>query len=145
MLVTLIGSYGDAWWHIVVGRETFWTPPHVVLYAGITLMLLSVLLLTAHVLGYQGQGIGNRVKIALSAGLATMLGSAPLDDWWHATFGPDQTPWTPPHLMATAGFVFLLAVSLPVFVRRSTLVMKVVYGLSLTIFIILIATVEVLA
>lgn len=27
--------YFDAWWHVVLGREPFWVPPHLVLYSGI--------------------------------------------------------------------------------------------------------------
>ncbi len=37
----LAGVYSDVAWHHARGRETFWTPPHVVIYAGAAAALLA--------------------------------------------------------------------------------------------------------
>ena len=34
LLLQAFGLYWDIWRHVVVGRESFFTPPHLVLYAG---------------------------------------------------------------------------------------------------------------
>lgn len=43
VLLFLIGGTWDVSWHIVAGRETFWSPPHLVLYAGILLIFGTAL------------------------------------------------------------------------------------------------------
>src|SRR5579883_512631 len=40
-LVFLLGGYWDVAWHIEIGRDTFWSPPHLVLYSGILLILAA--------------------------------------------------------------------------------------------------------
>ena len=36
--------YFDGWWHILIGRDTFWIPPHLVLYTAISFTTLGFLL-----------------------------------------------------------------------------------------------------
>ena len=114
MLLTLAGAYFDAWWHIFRLRETFWTPAHVVLYSGVGIMLLSAVLLSVRRLRFP-VAITLRTKGAIFSGLGMMLASAPIDDWWHNTFGPDAGPWTLPHLLATVGFTVLLGTAIVLF------------------------------
>jgi hypothetical protein len=50
-LLALVGAFGDAWdlfWHITIGRESFWIPPHTMMYAAVA---LSGLIARAVVLG----------------------------------------------------------------------------------------------
>src|SRR3972149_5252539 len=38
----VVSSWGVQWdiqWHTVIGRDSFWIPPHVMIYAGVTLMV----------------------------------------------------------------------------------------------------------
>ncbi len=105
-LVFLLGGYWDVAWHIEIGRDTFWSPPHLVLYSGILLILAACAyaFAAASRLGSAGRrawpGPGP-VIAALGAALA--LASAPIDDTWHRLFGLDVTLWSPPHLMLIGG------------------------------------------
>ena len=50
-VLALIGAFGNAWdlfWHIVIGRDSFWIPPHTMMYAAVA---LSGLIALAVVLG----------------------------------------------------------------------------------------------
>src|SRR6266542_4214149 len=35
VLLFLLGGYWDVAWHVEIGRDTFWSPPHLLLYAGV--------------------------------------------------------------------------------------------------------------
>src|SRR5438552_16805130 len=40
----LVGGWGVQWdiqWHVQIGRDSFWIPPHVMTYAGVTLVVLG--------------------------------------------------------------------------------------------------------
>ncbi len=52
LVVTLtlptVGLLWDGAWHMTFGRDTFWSPPHLLLYTGVTLsLLLSAAIVTA--------------------------------------------------------------------------------------------------
>jgi len=105
----LFGVYWDVGHHATLGREFFWIPPHLLIYAGTALFFcasLCGLLLTCR------RARSFRAALAARAGqgfVVAMLGSivqvsaAPLDDLWHRLYGLDVTVWSPPHLMGVAG------------------------------------------
>ncbi|HKH76123.1 MAG TPA: hypothetical protein VKA51_04120, partial [Rubrobacteraceae bacterium] len=105
----LFGVYWDVGHHATLGRESFWIPPHLLIYAGTALFFcasLCGLLLTCR------RARSFRAALAARAGqgfVVAMLGSivqvsaAPLDDLWHRLYGLDVTVWSPPHLMGVAG------------------------------------------
>jgi hypothetical protein len=39
-LVALWGLSWDIRWHLLIGRDSFWTPPHLMTYAGVTVIVL---------------------------------------------------------------------------------------------------------
>src|SRR3954454_23061129 len=46
LLLALVGAFGNAWdlfWHITIGRDSFWVPPHTMMYAAIALSGLIAL------------------------------------------------------------------------------------------------------
>ena len=99
----LVGGTWDISWHVVVGRESFWSPPHVVLYAGIVVIFAA---------GTHGLATAWRRRVAPAAGAmigatgaAVSLASAPLDDFWHRVYGLDVTVWSAPHLLLIGGVV----------------------------------------
>ena len=145
ILVTLAGAYFDAWWHIFQGREAFWTPAHIVLYSGVGIMLLSTVLASIRILSFPGLKLGAWARAALFSGLGTMLVSAPIDDWWHTAFGPDTGAWTPPHLLAMAGFSVLLATCIVAFYSESGRLVKALLASSAGLFATLIVTVTLVA
>lgn len=113
----ILGGMWDVAWHVELGRESFWTPPHLLLYAGLSLILgcLALGLVQAWRLRQVGRSlVGPRMPLPFGlqinpglviAGLGALMSltSAPVDDAWHRTFGLDVTIWSPPHLQLIFG------------------------------------------
>ncbi|MBC8160735.1 MAG: hypothetical protein H7Z42_05895 [Roseiflexaceae bacterium] len=117
--LALLGAFGNAWdlyWHIFIGRDTFWIPPHTMMYTCVALSGLSalvvVLLSTRHASSDDTTAIaGFRAPLGyyvLGIGALQMVASAPFDDWWHRVYGLDVTVWSPPHLIGFSGAVVML-------------------------------------
>jgi hypothetical protein len=110
-----VGGYWDISWHRSIGRDSFWSPPHVAIYACGILAGLSAawLILGTTFGGRSGRreigvriwGLSGPAGAFLSAwgGLA-MLVSAPFDDWWHNAYGLDVRIISPPHMVLALGF-----------------------------------------
>src|SRR6185436_4254353 len=110
-----IGGYWDISWHRLIGRDTFWSPPHLAIYAcGVLAGLSAAYLIFSATFGRSSPLAAVSVKIwgfrgPLGAficawgGLA-MLVSAPFDDWWHNAYGLDVKIISPPHMVLAAGF-----------------------------------------
>jgi len=107
-----LGAHWDIAWHRSIGRDTFWSPPHLMIYAAAVLAALasgSQILKatftrgeapgTVRVLGFRGP-LG--AFIAAWGGI-TMLTSAPFDDWWHNAYGLDVKILSPPHVLLAIG------------------------------------------
>ncbi len=118
----LIAGWGVQWdiqWHVLIGRDSFWIPPHVMTYAGVALAVLVSFGVLAwetltggpartpeappalRVLGL----IGTRGFHLAAWGIALTVLAAPIDDLWHRLFGLDVTLWSPPHLLGIVGAV----------------------------------------
>jgi hypothetical protein len=108
----LSGFLGLAWdisWHIDRGRDTFFTPPHDFLYAGLVTVLVAAVYglcrdrrdtpFHLHAGPYR---LHPGLLIVGAAGLL-ILAFAPLDDLWHRLFGRDVTLWGPMHLVGLLG------------------------------------------
>ncbi|HET7874329.1 MAG TPA: hypothetical protein VFN71_02290 [Methylomirabilota bacterium] len=116
LLSTLVAGWGVQWdiqWHVLIGRDSFWIPPHVMTYTGVSLMVLLSfgVLAWETVRGAAGPGpviralglAGTRGFHLAAWGIAITVLAAPIDDLWHRLFGLDVTLWSPPHLMGLAG------------------------------------------
>jgi hypothetical protein len=118
----LIAGWGVQWdiqWHVLIGRDSFWIPPHVMTYAGVALAVLvsfGVLAwetLTTRPARAPGGtpvlrvlGLSGTRGFHLAAwGIALTVLAAPIDDLWHRLFGLDVTLWSPPHLLGIVGAV----------------------------------------
>lgn len=110
-------TFGVLWdisWHSTIGRDTFWTPAHMVLYMGGTLSgcLAGWLAIEATFLkrdSWRGLSVnlyGGRAPlgawVCIWSAIA-MLTSAPLDDWWHSAYGLDVKILSPPHSLLALG------------------------------------------
>lgn len=109
-LAALFGTYWDDAWHTDRGRDDFFIPPHITLYAGVTVsgLVVAAWLLRAYLHGGGGRaGIGAVLAsppalLALVGASSTLL-SAPIDNAWHEVYGRDSVLWSPPHMLGVAG------------------------------------------
>lgn len=118
LLAKLAGGWGLGWdirWHVLIGRDSFWIPPHVLTYASVTaaaLVAFGVVALETW-LARGGRAPADTVRVAgvvgtrgfhlVWLGMALTILAAPIDDLWHRLFGIDVTLWSPPHLLGLAG------------------------------------------
>ena len=109
-----IGGIWDISWHMSIGRDSFWTPAHVMIQ--LTGVLVGIacgyaILRTTfggaspardasvQVLGFRGP-----VGAFIAAwGCVAMLASAPFDNWWHNAYGLDVKIVSPPHVLLSFG------------------------------------------
>jgi hypothetical protein len=108
-LAGLLGIYWDVAWHIDVGRNMFFTPPHNFLYSSIAVVLVMSLygLLrdrrdTPFHLRWGSLRLYPGVLI-VAVGAVLELLFAPMDKLWHQLFGIDVTLWAPMHLIGIMG------------------------------------------
>ncbi len=110
-----IGGYWDISWHRSIGRDTFWSAPHMAIYAcGILAGISSGYLILTTTFGRNAAlkdvsvriwGLWGPLGAFISAwGGVAMLASAPFDDWWHNAYGLDVRIISPPHMVLAAGF-----------------------------------------
>lgn len=109
-----IGGAWDVSWHRSIGRDTFWTPAHMAIYAcGVLAAIICGYLIFATTFGRSEEMkaasvnvLGFRAPlgafIAAWGGIA-MLTSAPFDNWWHAAYGLDVKIVSPPHTLLILG------------------------------------------
>ncbi|MEQ2009539.1 MAG: hypothetical protein ABMA26_22380, partial [Limisphaerales bacterium] len=119
-----LGALWDISWHMSIGRDTFWTPAHIVIYLGGVVPGLTCgwLALRATFFGTEAGRAATvsfwGARAPLGAwisiwGCFGMLTSAPFDDWWHNTYGLDVQILSPPHaLLAVGMFSVVLGVLL---------------------------------
>jgi hypothetical protein len=110
-----VGGYWDISWHRSIGRDTFWSAPHMAIYAcGILAGIFSGYLIFSTTFGKNAElkdvsvriwGLRGPLGAFISAwGGVAMLASAPFDDWWHNAYGLDVRIISPPHMVLAAGF-----------------------------------------
>jgi hypothetical protein len=108
----IVGGHWDISWHRSIGRDTFWSPPHIAIYmkgvlAGITFGYLILHTTFAKrdvedVVSIWGLRGPFGAFIAAWGGI-TMLTSGPFDDWWHNAYGLDTKIVSPPHILLAIG------------------------------------------
>ncbi len=109
-----IGVLWDISWHQSVGRDTFWTPAHMVIYLGgaVPGLICGWLALKSTFFGTEAERAASvrfwGLRAPLGAwvtiwGAVAMLTSAPLDDWWHNAYGLDVEILSPPHTVLAVG------------------------------------------
>jgi hypothetical protein len=110
------GLIWDISWHRSIGRDTFWSPPHLLeqiaaIIAGCSCGWL-VLQMT---FGGNGADRNRGVRFwgfrgPLGAwlciwGTLMMITSAPFDNWWHNAYGLDVKIMSPPHMVLAWGMI----------------------------------------
>jgi hypothetical protein len=110
----VVGGYWDISWHMSIGRDSFWTPAHIAIQlCGIIAGLSCGYLILSCTLGHDPAVRAASVEVwrfrgPLGAfiaawGGATMLASAPFDNWWHNAYGLDVKIFSPPHVVLDGG------------------------------------------
>ncbi len=109
-LFNFIGGAWDIQWHVQIGRDNLWIPPHLLVVFAFATGLVVTLGLIAYetYLARSGQPQPHSLRLgplyAPGAAFGIVLGyllallSGGLDEIWHEIFGIDATLWSPPHL-----------------------------------------------
>ncbi|WP_239461413.1 hypothetical protein [Occallatibacter savannae] len=112
-----LGGQWDVAWHRSIGRDTFWTPAHMAIYAcGVIAGIVGMYLVFATTFGKSVHAARLReasvnifgLRAPLGVFLAgwggvAMLTSAPFDNWWHNAYGLDVKIISPPHALLILG------------------------------------------
>ena len=112
----VFGLYWDISWHMSIGRDTFWTPAHLLIqFGGILMCLTSAYLIFSTTWRHDPAAKAASVRVwgfrgPLGAFLAcwggvVMVTSAPFDNWWHNSFGLDVEIVSPPHMVLGIGIL----------------------------------------
>ena len=114
MVSGMIGGPWDISWHMSIGRDTFWTPAHIMIQmAGVLVGIACAFMILSTTFGHDAEAQGAAVRIwgfrgPLGAfiavwGCVAMLTSAPFDNWWHNAYGLDVKIVSPPHTLLSIG------------------------------------------
>jgi len=130
-----MGLIWDLSWHMTIGRDGLFSPPHVFMYLGAVIAGAfsgyHVLRLTfaskpaekQSAIHFWGIFYGSLGALFCIWGAFAMITSAPFDDWWHNTFGLDVKVLSPPHSILAVGMItiqFGAIVSVLAFQNRAT-------------------------
>jgi hypothetical protein len=110
----LIGGHWDIAWHRSIGRDSFWTPAHVMIYlCGVLAGIACGYLVLTTTFGRDARaraasvgmwGFRGPLGAFIGAwGGVAMLTSAPFDNWWHSAYGLDTKVLSPPHVLLITG------------------------------------------
>ena len=127
----VVGIEWDIAWHETIGRDTFWSPPHMVVYLGgiicgstCAYMAIQQTLVNVNLYNRYVRFWGFKAPFACWVciwGAIAMLTSAPFDDWWHNAYGLDVEIISPPHLVLAAGFFAILLGTLLLLIAEKNL------------------------
>jgi hypothetical protein len=110
----MVGVYWDISWHMSIGRDSFWTPAHLLIQAGGLIAGISsgYVAIKTTFFGTQAERDASvrfwGFRAPLGAwicvwGCGAMLTSAPFDNWWHNAYGLDVKIISPPHAVLAIG------------------------------------------
>jgi uncharacterized membrane protein len=113
-IAMMVGVYWDISWHMSIGRDSFWTPAHLLIQAGgLIAGLTSGWVAMRTTFGSDPIARANAVsfwgfRAPLGAwvciwGCLAMVTSAPFDNWWHNAYGLDVRIISPPHTVLALG------------------------------------------
>jgi len=113
------GVFWDISWHETIGRDTFWTPAHLLIqFAAVLAGVYSSYLIFSTTFGRDTEAKESSVRVLgfrgpLGAficawGGGAMLLSAPFDDWWHSAYGLDVKIISPPHALLAMGIAGIM-------------------------------------
>jgi len=102
LFTAVLAGTWDVWWHGALGRESFWSPPHLLLYSSVLVAIGT---------GFYGWWkTREQAWKWLALVLFLIPASAPFDELWHRIFGVEQVNsplivWSPPHIILVLSLV----------------------------------------
>jgi len=112
-IIARFGLAVDLQWHTDVGRDKLFTPPHIMILAGIipTSIMLSSYIFWYSFISKKDNKVGFYIGPIIAptslwmmvCGLLTLVVGGLYDDLWHTSYGVDTTIITPPHIWTFAG------------------------------------------
>ncbi|MDX2059761.1 MAG: hypothetical protein SFV24_18260 [Gemmatimonadales bacterium] len=152
----VIGLHWDIAWHRAIGRDTFWSPPHVLeqvaaavagLFCGWRVLYTSFFAPQAdrdQAVRWWGVFFGPLGGWVCIWGTIAMITSAPFDDWWHNAYGLDVEILTPPHVFLLLGMVTVQLGAMLMMLasqnRQATRNHSLVFSASMGLIVLMIAT-----
>lgn len=104
ILLAATGGSWDITNHLLNKPETFFAPPHAILYSGVASAVVgTVLLFSTSKSTSDKKKMIWPVKLVI-AGVVMLIGAAPADFVWHSAFGLDGL-LSPPHFVLVSGMV----------------------------------------
>jgi len=100
-----VGGGWDIQWHLAHVPEVFWTPPHVVLYSGASVVIAATG--AAFLLRWAGVAQPRSVRLPITlafSGALLQVVAGGFDQAWHAAFGADDA-LSPPHVLLTSALL----------------------------------------
>src|SRR3989338_4856149 len=124
LFTAVLAGTWDAWWHGALGRESLWSPPHLLLYSSVIVAVVFC------IYGYYQFKEKRWRTLALVLLLVPL--SAPFDELWHRIFGVEDLSspliiWSPPHLAIIFSLIASMVFLLPI-LRRDTKEMQILFG-----------------
>ena len=116
VISSVIGGAWDISWHESIGRDSFWTTPHILIQlcgiiSGLSCgyLILSTTFqknspLREHSVSMWGFR-GPMGAFLCAWGGVAMIASAPFDNWWHRAYGLDVKILSPPHVLLALGMM----------------------------------------
>jgi hypothetical protein len=113
-VAVMVGVYWDISWHMTIGRDSFWTPAHLLIQAGgivagLTSGYVALRTTFSNDAGARDAAVsfwGFRAPLGAWVciwGCLAMVTSAPFDNWWHDAYGLDVRIISPPHTVLALG------------------------------------------
>jgi hypothetical protein len=112
----VVGLIWDISWHRSIGRDSFWSPPHLLeqlaaVVAGTSCGWIVLRTTFAGTPAERARGVrfwGFRGPLGAWVciwGTLAMIASAPFDNWWHNAYGLDVKIISPPHMVLSWGMI----------------------------------------
>ena len=109
-----VGGSWDVAWHRSIGRDSFWTPAHMMIYlCGVLAGIVGLWLVAQTTMNRDPElraasvsvfGLRAPLGVFLAGwGGVAMMTSAPFDNWWHNAYGLDVKIVSPPHTLLILG------------------------------------------